>query len=82
MTMDTKKMRACAPLLPPPGAEVVVQCLDEIDRLRAGLEDVANPIAAMQRKMPDGYRLDGVAAIHALKDPQTFIQMARDVLDA
>jgi hypothetical protein len=33
--MDTKKMRACAPLLPPPGDEVVVQCLNEIERLRA-----------------------------------------------
>ena len=33
--MDTKKMRACAPLLPPPGNEVVCECLDEIERLRA-----------------------------------------------
>jgi hypothetical protein len=35
--LDTQKMRACAPLLPPPGDEVVVQCLDEIERLRAEL---------------------------------------------
>lgn len=33
--MDTKKMRAFAPLLPPPGNEVVCDCLDEIERLRA-----------------------------------------------
>ena len=33
--MDTKKMRACAPLLPPPGDEVVCECLDEIERLEA-----------------------------------------------
>ena len=32
--MDTKKMRACAPLLPPPGDQVVIECLDEIERLR------------------------------------------------
>lgn len=32
--MDTKKMRACAPLLPPPGDSVVIECLDEIERLR------------------------------------------------
>ena len=36
--MDTKKMRACAPLLPEPGDTVVCECLDEIDRLR----DAAN----------------------------------------
>ena len=41
--MDTKKMRACAPLLPEPGNEVVCECLDEIEKLRreaeiAGLE--------------------------------------------
>ena len=39
--MDTKRMRACAPLLPPPGDEVVVQCLDEIERLRADAELLA-----------------------------------------
>ena len=32
--MDTKKMRACSPLLPDPGGEVVRECLDEIERLR------------------------------------------------
>ena len=31
--MDTKKMRTCAPLLPPPGDEVVIQCLDKIELL-------------------------------------------------
>ena len=36
--MDTKKMRGCAPLLPAPGGEVVVECLDEIERLRHALE--------------------------------------------
>ncbi len=40
--MDTKKMRACAPLLPPPGDAVVVECLDEIERLRIALEDIAS----------------------------------------
>ena len=32
--MDTKKMRACAPLLPEPGDKVVCECLGEIERLR------------------------------------------------
>lgn len=36
--MDTKKMRACAVLLPAPGNEVVIECLDEIERLRHALE--------------------------------------------
>jgi hypothetical protein len=36
--MDTKKMRVCAPLLPAPGNTVVIECLDEIDKLRHALE--------------------------------------------
>lgn len=32
--MDTEKMRRCAPLLPPPGDAVVVECLDTVERLR------------------------------------------------
>ena len=36
MTEDRlQKMRACVPLLPPPGGSVVEECLDEIVRLRA-----------------------------------------------
>ena len=30
-----KRYRACAELLPPPGNEVVAECLDEIERLQA-----------------------------------------------
>lgn len=33
--MDINKMRACSPLLPPPGGDVVCECLDEIERLRS-----------------------------------------------
>jgi hypothetical protein len=36
--MDTNKMRACAPLLPAPGDTVVIDCLDEIDKLRHALK--------------------------------------------
>jgi hypothetical protein len=30
---ELKRMRACSPLLPPPGDDVVVKLLDEIERL-------------------------------------------------
>lgn len=39
--MDIKKMRACSPLLPDPGGEVVRECLDEIERLRTVAEQLA-----------------------------------------
>ena len=32
------KMRACSVFLPEPGCEVMLECLDEIERLRASLE--------------------------------------------
>jgi hypothetical protein len=35
---DAEKMRACAALLPEPGNEVLLECLDEIDRLRADVD--------------------------------------------
>jgi hypothetical protein len=38
--MDAKKMRVCAPLLPAPGDTVVIECLDEIDKLRAALRAI------------------------------------------
>ena len=42
--MDTKRMRSCASRLPPPGDEVVVQCLDEIERLSAQLAEAIEDI--------------------------------------
>ena len=60
--MDTEKMRACSPLLPAPGGEVVRECLDEIERLRqtcrnvyevwAGSEGIPQPETA-----PEAYLL-------------------------
>ena len=34
-----KKMKACVNLLPPPGGEVVMECLTEIERLKEELAD-------------------------------------------
>lgn len=39
--MDTKRMRECAPLLPEPGDKVVCECLDEIERLRHAMGELA-----------------------------------------
>ncbi len=50
--MDTKKMLACAQLLPEPGDKVVVECLDEIERLRAelaALKQKGEPLAWMNK---------------------------------
>jgi hypothetical protein len=53
--MNTKKMRAYAPLLPPPGGDVVCECLDEIERLRFALRDIHDE--------PDGARLKAAKAL-------------------
>lgn len=45
--IDTNKSRACAPLLPDPGPEVVAEMCDEIDDLRAkvtAVESLENDI--------------------------------------
>ncbi len=36
-----QKMYSCSLLLPDPGSEVVKQCLDEIVRLRQGIEHIS-----------------------------------------
>ena len=78
--MDTKKMRACAPLLPAPGDEVVCECLDEIDRLRSVLADIINPIGAMQRDLEEGYDLNGAMAVAMANDPEHYKRIARAAL--
>jgi len=40
MKHSIEKMRICLHLLPPPGGEVVAECLDEIESLRQQLADL------------------------------------------
>lgn len=42
MKHSIEKMRACLPLLPAPGEEVVAECLDEIESLRQQLAEKAS----------------------------------------
>ena len=51
--IDAKKMRACAPLLPEPGNEVVLELLDEIERLRAVLEAAKRVLYADSLPFPE-----------------------------
>lgn len=37
--MDIKRMRKASLLLPPPGGDVVIECLDEIERLQARINN-------------------------------------------
>jgi hypothetical protein len=68
--MDTRELRAAAALLPEPGAKVVGECLDEIDRLEAAFAaereraDIATAnvmygrkIEVEQRERAEDYRL-------------------------
>ena len=49
MKYPIEKMRRCLPLLPPPGGEVVAECLDEIESLRQQL-DAANTLINKYRE--------------------------------
>lgn len=55
--MDTKRMRACSPLLPPPGEEVVCECLDEIDRLNDAMRMAASILERDGDEHSVGYAL-------------------------
>ncbi len=47
MKHSIEKMRACLPLLPAPGEEVVAECLDEIESLH---QQLAAALAACKQK--------------------------------
>ena len=79
-SVNIKKMRASSYLLPDPGGEVVRECLDEIERLRGALEDIADPITAWQRDLKDGERINGAAAVHLSEQAETYRRMARKAL--
>lgn len=52
----------------------------ERNRLRGILADIIDPIAAMQRDLPEGYRLDGAMAVHMANDPEHYKRIARAAL--
>lgn len=52
----------------------------EVARLRQALRDIADPIAAWQRDLQDGYTLDGGMCLHMANDPETYRRMAREAL--
>ena len=56
------------------------ECLDEIERLRGALEDIADPITAWQRDLKDGERINGAAAVHLSEQAETYRRMARKAL--
>ena len=54
----------------------------EVAALRQALRDIADPIAAWQRDLQPGYKLDGWMCAHMANDPETYKRMAREALRA
>lgn len=72
MTSDhVKRMRACAPLLPPPGEAVLVEALDEIGRLRGVLEEKAKQYEHLADKFSAGESVDF--------PPSSYLRWAREL---
>ena len=67
--LDTKRMRACSPLLPAPGGEVVRECLDEIESLQSELSESRAECERLRRGeficTRCGLRKDAEASGHA-----------------
>jgi len=60
--MDTERMRLCAPLLPEPWDKGVVECLDEIERLRERIEELENQEDRFSDLMEKtSYRIDDMS---------------------
>ena len=49
---------------------------------REALEDIKNPIEAMRRDVPEGYRFEGGMALHMANDPQWYKRRAEKALEA
>lgn len=52
-----------------------------VERYRQALEDILNPVGAMKRDLPNGYKLDGHAAVRAGANPETYKDIARKALE-
>jgi hypothetical protein len=58
------------------------QSKKEIARLRAALEDIANPLEKLRKEAAArGARLDGIAAVMLSDDPNWLKQKARKALE-
>lgn len=58
------------------------QADDVRDALEQALRDIADPIGAMKREVPEGYSLNGHAAVQMANDPQWYKNRAQQALDA
>lgn len=56
--------------------------LKEADKLLQALRDIADPIAAYERDLPPGYKLDGAACVRMADNPETYRSMAREAIAA
>jgi hypothetical protein len=57
------------------------ELLSKEQRYEQALRDILDPIGAMRRDLPEGYRLDGAAAVRAADNPQTYKDIARKALE-
>ena len=56
MKHSIEKMRACLAQLPPPGGDVVAECLDEIDELRQQLAEANHVHEFMSQQYLDAIK--------------------------
>jgi len=54
---------------------------EEVERLKQCLQDIADPLTALRRDLPDGYRLNGDMIIHILNNPATYTDIAKRGLE-
>lgn len=46
-------------------------------RMREALEDIVDPIVAMQRDLPEGYSFNGAMALSIVQNPEYYKSIAR-----
>ena len=53
----------------------------KVERLKQCLQDIIDPVAALRRDLPDGYKLNGGMVVHLLNDPATYKDIAKRGLE-
>lgn len=53
----------------------------KLARYEQALRDILDPVAAMIRDLPEGYRICGAAAVQAARNPETYKDIARKALE-
>jgi hypothetical protein len=79
--MDIEEIKKTFNMFGKIGYKQMKDLIAEVERLNQCLQDILNPLSALERDLPEGYRLNGGMVVHLLNNPQTYKDIAKRGLE-